>query len=210
MVYYRQTYPRLPFCFSEVFSLRLMEEKILAEGEVLPGGILKVGSFLNQQIDVAFLRAVAEEIARLFGGCGVNKILTIESSGIAIATAVGLEMNAPVVFAKKHKTSNVDGDVYSATVHSFTHNTDNTIMVSKDYLTGSDRVLIVDDFLAAGNALKGLISLCRQAGAKVEGCSCAIEKGFQHGGDDVRAMGIRCESLAVIDEMNDTSIKFRS
>ena len=198
------------YIFSGVFSLQLMEEKILAEGEVLPGGILKVGSFLNQQIDVAFLRSMAAEVARLFDGCGVNKILTIESSGIAIATAVGLAMNAPVVFAKKHKTSNVDGDVYSATVHSFTHNIDNTIMVSKDYLTEKDCVLIVDDFLAAGNALKGLIALCRQAGAKIAGCSCAIEKGFQKGGDEVRAMGIRCESLAIIDEMNDTDIKFRS
>lgn len=189
--------------------MKLMEEKILAEGEVLPGGILKVGSFLNQQIDVDFLREIACEFARLYEGSGVNKILTIESSGIAIATAVGLQMGAPVVFAKKHKTSNVDGDVYSATVHSFTHNTDNTIMVSMDYLTKDDCVLIVDDFLAAGNALKGLIALCRQAGAKVAGCASCIEKGFQKGGDEVRSMGIRCESLAIIDSMTDTDIIFR-
>lgn len=190
--------------------MKRMEEKILREGKVLPGGILKVGSFLNQQIDTAFLKEMAREIAGLFRDCGVTKVMTIEASGIAIAAAVGMELGVPMVFAKKHKTSNVDGSVYSSTVHSFTHNTDYHIVVSSDYLLPGDNVLLVDDFLANGNALKGLLDLANQAGARVAGVSAAIEKGFQGGGDELRAMGIRVESLAVIDAMDDTSITFRS
>lgn len=185
-----------------------MEEKILAEGTVLPGGILKVGNFLNQQIDTDFLRAMGEEIAELFAGCGVTKILTVEASGIAIAAAAGLAMNVPLVFAKKHKTSNVDGSIYSTVVHSFTHNTDYNVVVSRDYLRAGEKVLLVDDFLAAGNAFKGLIDLCRQAGAEVVGACAAIEKGFQGGGDELRAMGVRVESLAIVDSMDD-GIVFR-
>lgn len=186
-----------------------MEQKILAEGKVLPGGILKVGSFLNQQIDTAFLAEMGKEVARLFDGCGVTKILTIESSGIAIAAAVGIAMGVPMVFAKKHKTSNVDGSVYSTVVHSYTHNTDYTVVVSSDYLLPTDKVLLVDDFLANGKALIGLLELVQQAGAKTVGASCAIEKGFQGGGDSLRAKGIRVESLAVIESMSDTDITFR-
>lgn len=186
-----------------------MEQKILAEGKVLPGGILKVGSFLNQQIDTAFLAEMGKEVARLFDGCGVTKILTIESSGIAIAAAVGMAMGVPMVFAKKHKTSNVDGSVYSTVVHSYTHNTDYTVVVSSDYLLPTDKVLLVDDFLANGKALIGLLELVQQAGAKTIGASCAIEKGFQGGGDSLRAKGIRVESLAVIESMSDTDITFR-
>ena len=189
--------------------MQQMESKILAEGKVLPGGILKVGNFLNQQIDTAFLREMAEEIARLFEGCGVNRILTIESSGIAIAAAAGMEMGVPVVFAKKHKTSNVDGDVYYTTVHSFTHNEDYRVMVSRDYLKAGDRVLLVDDFLAAGNALRGLRDLVESAGAEVVGAAIAIEKCFQEGGDKLREEGMRIESLAAIESMTDTDIPFR-
>lgn len=190
--------------------MRAMEQKILNEGSVLPGGILKVGSFLNQQIDTAFLKEIGEEIARLFAADKVTKILTIESSGIAIAAAAGIEMGVPMVFAKKHKSSNVDGEVYSAVVHSFTKNTDYNVVVSRDYLTGADRVLLVDDFLAAGNAFFGLLELCRQAGAEVAGFSAAIEKGFQGGGDKLREKGYKVESLAVIEKMTDSGIEFRA
>ena len=190
--------------------MQLMEQMILKEGKVLPGGILKVGSFLNQQIDTEFLGQVGQEIARLFEGCGVTKVLTIESSGIAIAAAAGMAMHVPLVFAKKHKSSNVDGDVYSTVVHSYTHNTDYTVVVSSDYLLPTDTVLLVDDFLANGKALMGLVDLVNQAGAKLAGAACAIEKGFQGGGDALRAQGIRVESLAIIESMSDTDITFRS
>ena len=189
--------------------MELMEQKIRAEGKVLPGGILTVGSFLNQQIDTAFLTSVGREIARLYDGCGVTKVLTIESSGIAIAAAAGMAMGVPMVFAKKHKTSNVDGSTYSSVVHSYTHNTDYTVVVSSDYLLPGDRVLLVDDFLANGKALVGLIDLVNQAGATLVGAACAIEKGFQGGGDALRAAGIRVESLAIIESMSDEEITFR-
>lgn len=189
--------------------MKAMEEKILTEGKVLPGGILKVGSFLNQMIDTVFLKEMAAEIAKLYAGCGINKILTIESSGIAIAAAVGLQMGVPVVFAKKHKSSNVDGNTYTAVVHSYTHNTDYTIVVSSDYLTNSDKVLLVDDFLANGKALIGLTKLVQQAGAELVGAAIAVEKGFQGGGDALRAKGVRVESLAIVESMSDNSITFR-
>ena len=188
--------------------MRQMEDKILKEGQILPGGILKVGNFLNQQIDTAFLYEIGEEIARLFKDSGVNKILTIESSGIAIAAAAGMSMGVPMVFAKKHKTSNVDGDIYSVTVHSFTHGMDYNVVVSSDYLTKEDRVLLVDDFLANGNALSGLVDLCKQAGAEVTGAAVAIEKRFQGGGDALRGMGIRIEPLACIESMEDDKLTF--
>ena len=189
--------------------MELMEQKIRSEGKVLPGGILKVGSFLNQQIDTEFLGQIGAEVARLYEGQGVSKVLTIESSGIAIAAAAGMAMGVPMVFAKKHKTSNVDGSTYSSVVHSYTHNTDYTVVVSSDYLLPGDRVLLVDDFLANGKALVGLIDLVNQAGATLVGAACAIEKGFQGGGDALRAAGIRVESLAIIESMSDEEITFR-
>ena len=189
--------------------MKAMEKKILEEGKVLPGGILKVGSFLNQQIDTSFLGEMAKEFARLYADAGVNKVLTIESSGIAIA-AEALEMGVPMVFAKKHKSSNVDGKVYTAVVHSYTHGTDYTIVVSSDYLGENDRVLLVDDFLANGKALVGLTELVRQAGGTVVGAAIAIEKGFQGGGDALRAEGVRVESLAIVDSMTDDAITFRN
>ncbi len=189
--------------------MKALEEKILKEGKVLPGNILKVGSFLNHQIDVDFTMEMGKEIARLFGEEGVNKILTIETSGIPIAVAAGAAMHVPVVFAKKHKSSNVSGEVLSTSVHSYTHNTDYTVVVESDYLSPDDNVLIVDDFLANGKALKGLIDIISKAGASVAGACCAIEKGFQKGGDELRADGIRVESLAVIDSMDDCKITFR-
>ena len=188
--------------------MHLMEEMILREGKVLPGGVLKVGSFLNQQIDPELLRAMGEEIARLFSGCGVTKVMTIESSGIAIAAAAGMAMHVPVIFAKKHRTSNVDGDVYSTVVHSFTHGMDYDVVVSRDYLKKEDCVLLVDDFLASGAALVGLVELADLAGASVAGAAIAIEKRFQGGGDALRARGLRVESLALIESMDENGVVF--
>ena len=186
-----------------------LEEKILKEGKVLPGNILKVGSFLNHQLDADFIMEMGREIARLFANEKVTKILTIETSGIPIAFAAGAAMHIPVVFAKKHKSSNVSGDVYKTVVHSYTHGTDYTVVVESDYLSEKDNVLIVDDFLANGKALKGLFDIVGQAGSTSAGAVCAIEKGFQHGGDELRKEGIRVESLAIIDSMEDGKITFR-
>ena len=190
--------------------MKQMEEMILREGKVLPGDILKVGSFLNQNIDTVLLGQMAEEIARLFKDQGVTKIVTIEASGIAIAAAAGIAMGVPVLFAKKHKTSNVDGSVYSTIVHSFTHNEDYNVVVSRDYLTNTDKVLLVDDFLANGKALEGLMDLCNQAGAELVGIAIAIEKCFTGAGDKLRAQGIKLESLAMIESMSEGDITFRS
>ena len=182
--------------------MKALEEKILKEGTVLPGNILKVGSFLNHQMDVDFLMEMGREIAEKFAGDGVTKILTVEASGIAIAVAAAAHMHVPAVFAKKNKTGNLSGGVYAANVHSYTHNRDYTVVVSKEYICKDDVVLLVDDFLANGAALEGLIEIVRQAGAKVVGASCAIEKGFQGGGDALRATGVRIESLARIRSMD--------
>ena len=190
--------------------MKALEEKILREGTVLPGHILKVGSFLNHQLDVDFLMEMGKEINRLFENEKITKILTIETSGIPIAVCAAAFMHIPVVFAKKNKTGNISGEVLSTVVHSYTHNTDYNVVVSKDYLKNDDNVLIIDDFLANGKALLGLIDIVGQAGAKVAGCAIAIEKGFQNGGDNLRKSGIRVESLAIIDSMVDTSITFRA
>lgn len=190
----------------------LLKEKIVKEGQIYPGNILKVDCFLNHQIDCAFLSEVGKEFHRLFKDEGVNKILTIEASGIAIGTVVAQEFKCPLVFAKKNKTKNIAGDVYSSAVESFTHSTTYNIIVSEKFLNPGDKVLIVDDFLAVGNALKGLIDLVKQSGAELAGCGTVIEKGYQHGGDGLREQGIRVESLAIIDEMNDETgeIVFRN
>jgi len=190
--------------------MKALEEKILKEGTVLPGNILKVASFLNHQLDVDFLMEMGKEIARLYDGAGVNKILTVETSGIAIAMAAAAAMHVPVVFAKKHKSGNLSGEMYQTVVHSYTHGVDYTIVVSRDFLGEKDNVLIVDDFLANGKALNGLIDIVGQAGAKVIGCSCAIEKGFQGGGDALREQGVRVDSLAIVEAMSDDSLTFRS
>ena len=163
--------------------IRALEQRILTEGQVLPGEVLKVGSFLNQQIDTGLLKEMGEEIARLFSCNHVTKVLTIESSGIALAYAAGVALGVPVVFAKKHKSSNVDGSVLTSQVFSYTHQQTYNIMVSADYIRSEDTILIVDDFLAMGNALNGLIDIVGQAKAELAGCAIAIEKGFQGGGD---------------------------
>ena len=188
--------------------MKILEERILADGKIKPGGILKVDSFLNHQIDPQLLYDMAEELHTLYDGQGINKILTIEASGIAIAAVTGLVFHCPLVFAKKSKSSNISDDLWSTRVESFTHGNTNTVVVSKEYLGKGDRVLIVDDFLATGAALKGLIDLCHQAGAEVAGCGIAIEKVFQGGGNELRASGVRVESLAMIASMSDSSITF--
>ena len=189
--------------------MNFMEEKILDEGEVKQGHILKVGSFLNHQLDVAFLADVGKAFYDHFGGRGINKILTVEASGIAIACMTAQYLRVPVLFAKKSKSRNLDDDIYTSVVHSFTYDTDNVLTVSKRYLTAEDRILILDDFLAAGAAVNGMLELCRQAGAAVAGIGAAIEKGFQGGGDALRAKGYDVCSLAIIDAMSDEGISFR-
>ncbi|MBR1797329.1 MAG: xanthine phosphoribosyltransferase [Clostridiales bacterium] len=189
--------------------VKALEDKILKEGEVFPGNILKVGSFLNQQIDTAFMNLMGEEGRRLFEDAGITKVLTVEASGIAFAFAVASKLGVPMVFAKKHGASNVSGDVYKASVYSFTHKKTFDIVVSRDFLSAGDVVLICDDFLANGNALNGLIHITEDAGAKVAGALIAVEKGFQGGGDLLRAEGVRLESLAIIDSMEDGNIVFR-
>lgn len=192
-----------------MISIRELEQRILEEGQILPGEVLKVGSFLNQQIDTKLLKDMGDEIARLFACNNVTKVLTIESSGIAIAYAAALSLGVPVVFAKKHKSSNLSGNILTSKVFSYTHQQTYDIMVSGDYIKKDDTILIVDDFLAMGNALNGLIEIVDKAGAKLAGCAIAIEKGFQGGGDALRAKGIKVESLAIIDKMTDDSLEFR-
>ncbi len=192
--------------------MNFLEERILKDGVVRPGNILKVDSFLNHQMDVTLIDEIGREFKRRFGHLPINKVLTIEASGIAIAYAVAREFGVPLVFAKKSKSINISGDVYVSEVESFTHKTKNQVIVSKQFLGQGDRVLIIDDFLANGCALQGLISLCDSACAEVEGLGIAIEKGFQIGGRIIRNLGYQLESIAIIDEMNDSidSIRFRA
>ena len=188
--------------------MKLLEDRILKDGKVRPGGILKVDSFLNHQIDPQLLFAMAEELKRLYAGEEINKILTVEASGIAMAAMTGYVFSCPLVFAKKSRSRNISEDVWSAEVESFTHGGTNTIVVSKEYLGSGDRVLILDDFLATGAALIGLKGICDAAGATVVGAGIAVEKVFQGGGNKLRAQGMRVESLARIIAMTDDSIVF--
>ncbi len=189
--------------------MQVLEDKILQEGEVRPGNVLKVDGFLNHLIDINLLGQMADELNDKFYADGVTKVLTIEASGIALATAVAERLGVPILFAKKSKTSNLSNDVYTASVHSFTHNTENTALVSKKYLSTNDNVLIVDDFLANGCAVNALISIVEQAGAKVAGVGIAVEKGFQGGGDALRKKGVKVVSLAIVQEMSESSLTFR-
>lgn len=189
--------------------MKLLEERIKKDGVFLGNDILKVDNFLNHQIDISLLDEMGKEWARLYEGCAVNKILTIEASGIGIACIAARYFgNCPVVFAKKSKTSNIGDDFYTARAYSFTHGNTNDIVVSKKYLGEGDRVLIIDDFLANGEALLALISICNKAGATIAGAGVAIEKSYQGGGDKVRDMGIRVESLAKIKSMEGSNIEF--
>lgn len=182
--------------------MNFLEQRILKDGLVRPGNVLKVDSFLNHQMDIALLGEMGREFCRRFEGCPINKVLTIEASGIAVAYPVAMELGVPLVFAKKSKSLNVGSDVYTAQVESFTHGGKNQVIVSKRFLCPADHVLIIDDFLANGCALQGLIAICRAAGASIEGIGIAIEKGFQPGGRLIRGMGYRLESLAIVDSMN--------
>lgn len=189
--------------------MKELEQKIISEGRVLPGGVLKVDAFLNHQVDVGFAKKMAKEWKTAFDGESVNKILTIESSGIALATPVAMEFEVPLVFAKKHASSNIaDSQLYVSVVHSFTHGNTNNVVVSKKFLSEKDRVLIIDDFLANGEALRGLVDICKQAGATVVGCGIAIEKAFQGGGEKLRSEGIKIISLAKIQSMSDDGVIF--
>lgn len=183
--------------------MKALEDRIVAEGKVYAGGVLKVGSFLNQQIDIDFLMEMGKEISRLYEGSKITKVLTIESSGIAVATCVAAALHVPVIFAKKTVSSNIGNEVYTADIHSYTHGNDYTAVLSKEYLSADDFILIADDFLANGCAIEGLKDICDSAGATLVGAAIVIEKGFQKGGDELRKKGIRVESLAIVDEMTD-------
>ena len=183
--------------------MQLLEERIKRDGVVKSADVLKVDSFLNHQIDIELMDAIGEEFKRLFADAPINKILTIEASGIGIACVVARHFgDIPVVFAKKSQSINLDGDLYTTKVKSFTHNRVYDVILSKKFLGPEDHVLLIDDFLANGCALNGLIELSEQAGATIEGIGIAVEKGFQPGGDDLRARGYRLESLAIVDSMD--------
>ena len=182
--------------------MNFLEERILRDGVVKAGNVLKVDSFLNHQMDMKLLDQIGAEIKNRFAGEKITKVLTIESSGIAIACSVARELDVPVVFAKKAQSVNLDGEMYVAEVESYTHKRKNLVIVSKKYINSSDRVLLVDDFLANGCALQGLISIVEDAEAEVAGCAIAIEKGFQEGGHRIRNLGYRLESLAIVDAMD--------
>lgn len=192
--------------------MELLEERIRKEGTVEPGQVLKVDSFINHQMDVKLFRAMAQQWKRDFADAGVNKIVTIEASGIGIAAIVGEEFDVPVVFAKKSQSINLDGSVYTAKIHSYTHQRDYDVIVSKKYVGPGDRILLIDDFMANGCAMNGLIDICETAGATVAGIGIAIEKGFQPGGADLRARGYRVDSLAIVESMDDATgrIEFRA
>lgn len=182
--------------------MKLLEERILKDGKISKGNVLKVDSFLNHQLDVSLLSEIGKELKNKYGDCGITKILTIEASGIGVGCMVAQFFDCPLLFAKKTKTINIKGDVYKSSVESFTHQCVYDIIVSKDFLTSDDNVLIVDDFLAKGNALNGLIDIVNQSGAHLVGCGIAIEKAFQGGGDKLRSEGIRVESMAIIEDMD--------
>lgn len=182
--------------------MKLLEERIRKDGIVKSADILKVDSFLNHQIDIRLYDQIGAEFARLFSDRPVNKILTVEASGIGIACVTAMHLDVPVVFAKEAKSLNLDADQYVTKVQSFTHGRVYDIMVSKRYLSSSDHVLIIDDFLANGCAVNGLLDIIRQAGASAEGVGIVVEKGFQDGGARLRAQGIRVESLAIVESMN--------
>jgi len=186
----------------ESAEMKLLEERIRRDGTVKAGNVLKVDSFLNHQMDIELFNEMGKEWARLFADCPVTKILTVEASGIGIACVAAQHFHVPVVFAKKTQSLNIDGEVYTTKIESFTHKRVYDVIVSKKFLSPEDHVLIIDDFLANGCALEGLIEIVQKAGAAVEGIGIAVEKGFQKGGDLIRSKGIRLESLAIVESMD--------
>ena len=190
--------------------MQQLKERILRDGTIKPGNVLKVDSFLNHQMDIALINEIGEEFKRRFADCPINKILTIEASGIGIACIVAQHFgNVPVIFAKKAKSVNLDGEMYTTKVESFTHKKVYDVILAKKFLGPEDHVLLIDDFLANGCALRGLVDIVRESGAVLEGAGIVIEKGFQDGGKYIREQGIRLESLAIIESMTDNSISFR-
>lgn len=183
--------------------MRLLEDRIIKDGKVKDGDVLKVDSFLNHMIDVRFVAELGREFYRLYGNCGINKILTIESSGIGVACLTAQFFDCPVVFAKKAKSKNIDAETYNVQIESYTHGNVSEVIVSKQFLGKGDRVLVIDDFLARGNALLGLIQIIRESGAELVGAGIVIEKAYQDGGEKIRAQGVRVESLARIASMNE-------
>ena len=189
--------------------MKLLEDRIRKDGTIRGTEVLKVDRFLNHQMDIELINEIGKEFYRLFGDCGVNKILTIEASGIGIACITAQSFGVPVIFAKKNKTKNIAGDVYTSKVESFTHGKVYDIIVAKEFLLPTDRVVLIDDFLANGSALQGLINLVRDAGAELVGAGICVEKAFQPGGNLIRSMGVRVESLARVKSMGeDGSIEF--
>ena len=187
--------------------MKLLEERIQKDGIVKPGNVLKVDSFINHQMDIELISEMGKEWKRLFADKPINKILTIEASGIGIACIAAMHFHVPVVFAKKTKSINLEGEMYTAEVESFTHKNKNQVIVSKKFLDENDHVLIIDDFLANGCALQGLIQIVQSAGGTVEGIGIAVEKGFQPGGRMIRNLGYQLESLAIVDAMDDETGK---
>ena len=192
-------------------AMKLLEERIRRDGTIRGTEVLMVDRFLNHQMDIGLINEIGKEFQRLYGDCGVNKILTIEASGIGIACVVAQQFHVPVVFAKKTKTKNIAGDVYTSKVESYTHGRVYDIIVSKEFLGKGDKVLLIDDFLANGKALEGLAAVVEESGAELVGAGIVIEKGFQVGGDIIRSKGIRLESLAIVDSMDEktSTIVFR-
>lgn len=189
--------------------MKLLEDRILKDGTVKPGNVLKVDSFINHQMDIPFINELGKEFKRRFADSTITKILTIEASGIGIACIVAQYFNVPVVFAKKAQSLNLDGEMYISKVESFTHKRVYDVILSKKFLTDQDHVLLIDDFLANGCALLGLMDIVKQSGATLEGAGIVIEKGFQKGGQIIRDMGVHLESLAIVDSMSDDSLTFR-
>ncbi len=191
-------------------AMKKLESEIIERGKVLPGNVLKVGSFLNQQMDVKLLSEMAKSVYERFASKGVTKILTVEASGIALAVLIAEKFGVDAVFAKKTKTANVEGGVYSAECYSYTHKKSNTLIVPQEYILSDDKILIADDFLANGEAIRALRKIVLQAGASLVGVAIGIEKGFQGGGDALRNEGIDVYSLAIVDKMDENGIQFRS
>ena len=185
--------------------MQLLKDRIRKDGKIKSGDVLKVDSFLNHQMDIKLFVEIGKEFKRRFADCEVNKILTIEASGIGIACIVAQYFDVPVVFAKKSKTKNIAGDVYTTQVESFTHGRTYDVMVSKEFLGAGDKVLLIDDFLANGKALEGLAAIVKDSGAELIGAGIVIEKGFQPGGDRLRAEGVKVESLAIVESMDETT-----
>ena len=189
--------------------MQALKERIIKEGKVLPGNIIKVDGFLNHRVDVAFMEQIADEFAKYFDPKEITLILTAEASGIALASICALRFGVPMVFAKKAKSDNIEGGLYQSDIYSYTYQKKVTLIASKDWIKSTDKVLIVDDFMANGEAMRGLCDIVKEAGAELKGIAIAIEKGFQHGGDKLREAGMPIKSLAIIDKANENGFVFR-